>query len=197
MEDKELRSRILSLRDSLSNETRAAAAAAVAQRLAALPQWQQAKDVMLFVSFRSEIDTRALIELAWSSGKLVAVPRCHPEDRRLEAHRIKSWADLVNSNYGILEPPDCPATKVEPTALDFILIPGSVFDRTGNRMGYGAGFYDRFLLRCRANAPRVAIAYDFQIVEKLQPKPHDQTIDYLLTDSAFYSFFGVNGREQV
>lgn len=197
MEDKELRSRILSRRDSLSGEARAAAAAAVTQRLTALPQWQQAKTVMLFVSFRSEIDTRALIELAWTSGKQVVVPRCHPKDRRLEVHRIKSWADLESSNYGILEPPDNLATRVDPAALDFILIPGSVFDRTGNRMGYGAGYYDRFLLRCRANAPRVALAYDFQMVEKLQPKPHDQTIDYLLTDLAFYSFFGVNGRERV
>lgn len=195
MEDNETRSRILSLRDTLTLEERAAASTAVTRRLAALPEWKQARTVMAYVSFRSEIDTRAIIELAWSDGKQVVVPRCHPKDRRLEVHRIKAWTDLQSSNYGILEPPDRLDTMVDPQEIDLILIPGSVFDQAGNRRGYGAGYYDRFLLRCRVNAVRVALAYDFQIVQKLQPKPHDQTVDYLLTDSNLYCFFGVNGRK--
>ncbi|HZW49893.1 MAG TPA: 5-formyltetrahydrofolate cyclo-ligase [Bacillota bacterium] len=197
MDDNELRSQILSLRDRLSPEERTTASTAVTQCLAALPAWNQARTIMAFLSFRSEIDTRAMIEMAWSAGKKVVGPRCHRKDRRLEVHQIKAWTDLQSSNYGILEPPDSIDTQVDPQEIDLILIPGSVFDQAGNRMGYGAGYYDRFLLRCRVNAVRVALAYDFQVVEKLQPKPHDQTVDYLLTDSNLYCFFGVNGRKPV
>src|SRR5450756_1703222 len=99
MGDNETRSRILSLRDTLTLEERAAASTAVTRRLAALPEWKQAKTVMAYVSFRSEIDTRAMIEMAWSDGKQVVVPRCHRQDRRLEVHRIKAWTDPVSYTH--------------------------------------------------------------------------------------------------
>lgn len=138
------------LRDSLSENERASADAAIAAQVCALPEFADAHEVFTYLSVGAEVDTRQLIRAAWDAGKLVAIPRCVPGTNTMDWHRIQGFDDLESGSFGIEEPPDDPATLVDvPKAGQGVravaLVPGYSFDQDGYRLGYGGGFYDVFL----------------------------------------------------
>lgn len=182
-----MRERILARRDRLSAAARRAHSARVFEHLVTLPELKTAQTVMCFVSFRSEVDTLPLIGWSLSQGKRVALPRIVGK-RHMEAFWVTDPAvDLETGSYGIREPrPTLP--QASPETIDVVVVPGSVFDRSGARMGYGGGFYDSFLPRLRPDTPRVALAFDLQLVDEAPEEHHDLPVDVVVTERGVLRF---------
>lgn len=145
---KPLRQQAQALRDSLDPPTRMAADRAMAQAVIESSLFSRAPLVLAYCSFGSEVDTHTLIEEALRQDKEVALPRCLPGTGLMTWHTITSLSDLAPGYGGILEPPDNPATLLDPWTTDshaLALVPGLLFDDAGYRLGYGGGYYDRFL----------------------------------------------------
>ena len=178
-----LRREVLARRDALPADVRAAASTAIAQRVAALPKFVAARAVLLTLAFRSEWNTRPLVHAALAAAKTVVVPRVDRQTRMLDLHSIDDPdRDVVPGHLDILEPlPSCP--QVPPEAIEFVLVPGVAFDVDGRRLGYGGGYYDRLLPLLAPGAPRVAGAFDIQIVERVPAAPHDVRVDAIVTES--------------
>jgi 5-formyltetrahydrofolate cyclo-ligase len=178
----DLRHSALAARDALPAEDRARLSAAICKRAATLPELVAASTIMLFASFRSEIDTDPLIAWALGAGKVVCLPRILGP-RRMAAFRIcDPAAELEPGTWGIPEPCDA-CELVDPQDVDAVLVPGAAFDATGNRCGYGGGFYDTFLPLMRPDAVRVALAFDAQMVEDLPCEPHDLPVTAIVTET--------------
>jgi 5-formyltetrahydrofolate cyclo-ligase len=177
-----LRRQVLARRDALPADARAAGAAAIAARIAALPSFIAARVVLLTLAFRSEWDTSPLVLAALAAGRTVAVPRVDPQKRMLSLHSITDiGCDTDPGHQGIPEPrPYCP--EVAPAAIDWVLVPGVAFDAAGRRLGYGGGYYDRLLPLLRPDAARVAGAFELQITDQVPAAPHDLFVDTIVTE---------------
>ncbi len=144
---RELRGWARRVRDAEPARERAAADARVAARVRETVAWRRAGLVLAYLSFGSEVQTRGLVRDAWAAGKRVAVPRCDAAARRMAWVELDSLEGLVPGAFGIEEPPaDAPALDDGRLGEDTVaLVPGLLFDRAGMRLGYGGGYYDRFL----------------------------------------------------
>jgi 5-formyltetrahydrofolate cyclo-ligase len=181
---KELRKKILALRDSLPSEERQQKSRSIHSRLFSLPEFIAARTVAFFVSFKSEVITETMIKESLSLGKAVVVPVTDLAGKRLQFSLVLDYeTDLAPGTWGILEPrPD----RLQPVPLeevDLIIAPGAAFDVRGNRIGYGGGFYD-WLLRSSGNRiPSVSLAFEVQIVEEVPVDPaHDEPVDLIVTE---------------
>jgi 5-formyltetrahydrofolate cyclo-ligase len=179
----ELRRRILHLRDSLTPLERKTCSEAIAVRLTALPKWNQAKDVFLYVSFRSEVETQYIMQAALEQGKVVAVPYTDYERGVIVPSVLKDLKyDLAPRRFGLLEPKDTSLRPLSPEDIDITVVPGCVFDTRGGRIGYGMGFYDRFLPELPGSSLKVALAYEIQIVPSIPLDKHDFLVDMIVTE---------------
>ncbi|MDD5451556.1 MAG: 5-formyltetrahydrofolate cyclo-ligase [Desulfovibrionales bacterium] len=179
----ELRRRILKLRDSLTPLERKTRSEAIAVRLMALPEWKQARGVFLYVSFRSEAETQYILEVALEQGKVVAVPYTDYERGIIVPSVLKDWkCDLAPRRFGLMEPRDTSLSPLSPKDIDITVVPGCVFDNRGGRVGYGMGFYDRFLPGLPAGSLKVALAYEIQIVPLVPLDEHDFLMDMIVTE---------------
>ena len=179
---KQLRKKILALRDGLPTEERREKSASIHRNLFSLPEFAAAQSVAFFVSFKSEVLTESMIREALALSKVVAVPTTDLTNRRLLFSRIIDYTgDLAPGTWGILEPqPD----RVRPVALeeiDLVITPGAAFDQRGQRIGYGGGFYDGLLKSF--HKPSVALAYAVQMVEEVPTvSGHDEPVDIIITE---------------
>jgi 5-formyltetrahydrofolate cyclo-ligase len=175
------REQALGRRDALSDERRARLSVDICARAAALPELQAAGTLLLFVSFRSEIDTRPLIEWALARGRTVCLPRVLAP-HTMAAYRIRDVdADLEPGAWGIPEP-RAGLPEIAPGEVDVAVVPGAAFDGAGHRCGYGGGFYDAYLPLTRAGVPRVALAFEAQIVDEVACEAHDLAVDQIVTE---------------
>lgn len=176
-----LRGRVLAERDDLPPAARAADSQAIRARLQALPSLAFASTILLTLPFRSEWNTRPLAEHALRAGKRIVVPRVDRVARMLRLHAVVDLdVDVVAGYLGIPEPRET-LPIVEPDLVDWVLVPGVAFDAAGRRLGYGGGFYDRLLPLVRADAPRIAGAFDVQIVDEVPAGPHDRRVDAVVS----------------
>jgi len=171
----------LSRRDTLSPERRGRLSAVICARAAGMPELEAAGTLLLFGSFRSEIDTRPLIAWALARGRIVCLPRVLAP-HVMVAYRIRDVdADLEPGAWGIPEP-RAGLPEVAPAALDAVVVPGAAFDVEGRRCGYGGGFYDTYLPLTRTGVPRVALAFEAQIVDEVACESHDLAVDAVVTE---------------
>ncbi len=181
-----LRADMLAARDRLNPASRAEKSRRIAALLTEHPTALAAAHVFVYVHFRSEVETLPLIEHFLAAGKTVSVPLTLRKEGRLLAVRITDPASQLRPGcFGILEP-DKEQRAINPAEIDLALIPGSVFDRRGGRLGYGGGFYDRFLSQNAPQALRAALAYAMQLVEQVPLEAHDQLMDILVTEEQLY-----------
>ena len=151
----------------------------LAERFFETEQYRAARSVYAYMSFNQEVRTQPIIERAWADGKRVAVPKVI--GREMVFIWLDSFDGLAESGYGILEPiADGPAAD-DPQAL--VLMPGLAFDPEGHRVGYGGGFYDRFLEQ-EPDHPLVALCFDFQMLPRLDVESHDVPVDVVITDAS-------------
>jgi 5-formyltetrahydrofolate cyclo-ligase len=177
----DLRRAALAARDALSPEERARRSAAICARAQGIPELAGAHTVMIFATFRTEIDTAPLIAWALAAGKVVCLPRI-VGPRRMLAFRVSDpAADLAPGTWDIPEPVQS-CELVDPADIDAVVVPGAAFDCDGSRCGYGGGFYDNFLPQTRDRVPRVALAFEAQIVDVLPCEPHDLPVTVIVTE---------------
>jgi 5-formyltetrahydrofolate cyclo-ligase len=179
-----MRRAILQQRDALAAHQRAHETQRVLALLLALPEYISASTILFTMNFGSEIETRGVIVHALSQQKRVALPRVSDDRQTLALFwvdpTINLEAQLVRSAWGIAEPMQS-ASAAPIAAIDFVLLPGVAFDREGNRLGFGRGYYDRLLAQTRAETKRVAIAFECQVVSLVPATLHDERLDILLT----------------
>jgi 5-formyltetrahydrofolate cyclo-ligase len=178
-----MRTAIAAARDALDATWRARASASLVDRIAALDTFGRARTVLLTAPFRSEWNAAPLIVRALAAGKLVALPRVDESSRMLELCSVVDPAsDIVTGYRGLPEPaPHC--ERVATAWIDWVLVPGIAFDRTGARLGYGGGYYDRLLPLLPSRATRVAGAFSAQVVDAVPSAPHDIRMDTVVTEA--------------
>ena len=157
-------------------------------QLTALPQYARAQTLMLYLDIHSEVRTRWFVPDAWNAGKRVVVPYC--ENGQLRLFQFRSFDELEPATMGVLEPkPELrlrPDRKINPTEPDLIVAPGVAFDRRGGRLGYGKGYYDRFLHQVRGDVTKLAVCFECQLLAEIPVLPHDIRMDLVVTENAVY-----------
>lgn len=157
----------------------------IQDRLFALPEYGVAAVIHCYVSSKdNEVDTYGVIGRALDQGKRVVVPVADFAAVALSHIEILSLDQLGPSRFGLVEPVDVHSKPVDISELDLVIVPGIAFDPAGHRLGYGAGFYDRFL--AEAAAPKIALAYGFQVVANVPFAAHDVPMDQIITESRVY-----------
>ena len=152
---------------------------AICQHVKALPEWAEARVILLFAALPDEPDVYGL----WDESKQVCLPRFRA-DRTYEAAFVMNRNDLVSGQFGILEPPKN-AVCVGPSEVDLVITPGVAFDAAGHRLGRGRGFYDRWLEGLTAF--RCGVGYDHQLVHDSVPhEPHDARMGVVVTPSGVF-----------
>ncbi|GAV21965.1 5-formyltetrahydrofolate cyclo-ligase [Carboxydothermus pertinax] len=183
MDDKKfLRKEILNKRAGQLPEEIEEKSAKILQLLKSFRDYQQSRTVMVYLDFRGEVRTREIIKDLWAHGKRVVIPVTILSEKKLLPVYLWDFGDLMEGTYGILEPKEEKRQVVALEEIDLILVPGVAFDLKGNRLGYGAGFYDRFLSKLRPGVKKVALAFELQIVPKIVSGPHDIPMDYIITE---------------
>lgn len=158
---------------------------AAAEYLLASDWYRRASAVFLYLSYQSEADTGRILEQAWRQGKPVAAPRV--EGEKLVFYRICSEEDTKEGYRGIREPVSG-CSPLIPGREDLILVPGAAFDLRGYRMGYGGGFYDRFLAKTRSGCVRIGFAFEEQVWSKIPTEAHDCRLDGIVTEDGIRIF---------
>ena len=178
------RSQILSKRDRLSFSTMSYLSKKITNSFRKLEEYQTSRMPLIYVSFRSEVDTHQLIRERLNSGLEVAVPKTDVTNRRLETYLLKDWEKgLRPGAYGILEPDVKVVSLIRPSQIDMVVVPGSVFDRRCGRYGYGGGYFDRFLSIEAPQALRIGLAFSLQVLPEIPLKTHDQRMDIIVTEN--------------
>ena len=187
-ERQSLRTQILGARDLLGARERQEKSRAAMQNFLSLPEMKHWSTLFIYVNFRSELETLELIQSCLSKGKRVAVPLVEASTVSMIPLLIQDpEKDLVPGYYGIPEPDPEKSLRVAAREIDAVVIPGSVFDIHGGRLGYGGGYYDRFLVNDAPQAKRIGLAFEMQVVENVPVQPHDQPLDILITEKRIVS----------
>ena len=173
-----MRARMRELRGGIPPEERRSLAKQIEERLFAFPAIRDAKTVMLFSSFGTEVPTGEMIERAWDAGQRVALPVLHQGAIHVAA--LKPGQALRTTSYGPMEPPDDEPVPAE--EIDVVVAPGLAFDRSANRLGYGGGHYDRLLGRLQPGAQAIGIGFQMQLVDAVPHGRSDRPLDAVVTD---------------
>lgn len=185
----EIRRIILQKRNSLTKEEVASKSRRIQERLYSLKQFVTAKCVMAYASFRNEVNTSLIIDKCLKSGKKVFLPLVDKDSDNLIAYEIRDFlTDTAPGSFGIMEPVIKDRKRIRIDEIDICLIPGIAFDRSGNRIGWGRGYYDSFLRNLPARAGKYGLAYDFQLIERIMSTDKDVPINGLITESEILLF---------
>ena len=178
---REVRRRVLAERDALTPDQRTHLAVVVGERFLALPEVEAAGVVMAFWSFGSELPTGPMLEDLHRRGKTVVLPRI--VEGELEARSYRPGDRVSETSFGAFEPAG--GRVLDAAEIDVVAVPAVAFDRQGRRVGYGGGFYDRFLPRTGHDATHVGIGYALQLLPAGQELPaghFDRSVDVVVTD---------------
>ncbi len=180
MTKQQLRTQFLKIRAQMDN--RPSADAAIGARLFDAPFYAGAKTVMTYLSYKSEVNTHDIVSRMLADGKTVCAPVCY-ENSRMEAFAFYSAEELAPSKMGILEPPQ--KRLITPDAIDLILVPGCCFNQNGYRIGYGGGYYDRYLARYQG----ITCGLFYHCLQaEFQPEARDIPLQYIITEKACFQF---------
>lgn len=176
MNKKELRGKIREMKRAMTEQQIENASRELGEKFAACEQYIHAKTIYGYMPYNQEVRTVPMLERALREGKQVAVPKVYGDTMRFIL--VTDLTRMAKSNMGIPEPIDDGPVAADPAAL--VLMPGLAFTIRGDRMGYGGGYYDKFL-SAEPNHPTVALCYDFQILESLPTEEYDIPVDLVLT----------------
>ncbi len=182
MQDKSaIRKELLSRRDQIPPEVRKIKNRMIQERLLSLNEFKAAKTVFFFASFRTEVDTAELIKASLADGKRVVLPKVDKDKQELLLYEIQDFSDLTPGYMRIPEPLS-QEKQMSINDMDIVIIPGAGFDASGNRIGYGGGYYDRLLSGLPKHIPVIAPAFEEQIMDSIPSEPHDIKVDMIVTD---------------
>lgn len=178
---RDIRKKIFAARKTCTDAQVEAWSRDITKRVTALPAFRRAGRVLAYADYNHEVITRYLIEEAWTAGKEVAVPKVVGKD--MVFYRLRDFSQLKPGYYGIPEPEEGETVDWEDALM---IMPGVAFDRDNHRVGYGGGFYDRYLEK-HPSLERVAVAFDFQILPEVPTEPTDIFPQIIVTErETFY-----------
>ncbi|MDD5937155.1 MAG: 5-formyltetrahydrofolate cyclo-ligase [Clostridiales bacterium] len=181
-----IRKRILDNRDQLSNNQIKTKSNAILEQLIQMEAVRTASDLYTYVSFGSEVDTFGLIRWAFTNGKNVYVPRIISKGI-INFYRIQSLGELVPGKFGILEPISEEVGNFGRRKDQVMILPGIAFDRDKNRIGYGGGYYDRYLEKYdQGISAKIAVGFELQMMDAIEPNEFDKKVDSIVTEDKIY-----------
>jgi 5-formyltetrahydrofolate cyclo-ligase len=175
-----IRRDMITRRTTQKGDVKAPKDSAIKKKLMGLPEFKKSEIILFYVSIRGEVKTESLISEALEQGKRVLVPFVDLGKDEMMISEIRDLDELEPGAFGIPEPKhpkEFPLKKI-----DLVVTPGIAFDRNGNRVGFGTGFYDKFLVKLRDNVPFIALAYDFQILKEIPAGKRDIKIHKIVTE---------------
>lgn len=181
MEEKKLiRKQIFKLRKECTDSQVEAWSRQIAQKVAELPEFQSAQKILAYADYNHEVMTGFIIEEAWKQGKEVAVPKVVGQD--MVFYKLTDFSQLEKGYFGIPEPARGEIVQWEDAMM---VMPGVAFDKENHRVGYGGGFYDRFLEK-HPQVRRVAVAFEFQMLPEVPTEPTDISPEIIVTEQSAY-----------
>ncbi len=181
-----IRKRVLAKRMGLDRDQVKVSGQTILENVLALAAYRRAKLVHTYVSGqKNEVDTRALIDTCLAHGKRVAVPVVMPGTKTLAHALIDGLDQLVVGPWGLAQPDPAVATWLPAQApIDLVVVPGLAFDRRGQRIGWGGGYYDRFL--AQVQAVKIGLCYDELVLDCIPGEPHDVPVDRVVAETVTY-----------
>lgn len=142
---------------------------------------QEGKTIAITISNRPEVDTNILIENLWKLGKRVAVPKCNAKTKEMDFYVIQNFSQLETVYMHLQEPIPSKTEYVRVDDIDLIIVPGVAFDKLGYRVGYGGGYYDRYLMNYTGSL--LTLAFDEQVFSQVPSESHDIPVHRILTQT--------------
>ncbi|WP_461205517.1 5-formyltetrahydrofolate cyclo-ligase [Clostridium sp. DL1XJH146] len=181
MNQKEIiRNKIMYVRDNLSKEEKEKYDSIILKKLINSDIFKNSKIIFTYVSMQNEINTIDLIQNCFKNNKVVCVPKVNPKEKVMNAYQIKSLSELTEGHFGVLEPKE--GNRIEPYKIDLAIFPGLAFDKEGYRIGYGGGYYDKYFSQNNITARKIALAYEFQIMNDIPSEKHDIAVNCIITN---------------
>lgn len=178
-----IRKEMAKIRSTCDAETVKLQSAGIAERLYPLPEFVESHNALFYMAMNKEVQTREMIRRALDMGKRVYVPVVDTKNRDLKIARLDDLnVEFVKGPYGISEPAERFMNIVPPSIVDFVAVPGVAFDFKGGRIGHGGGYYDRLLKSVPESAPRVALAFEFQVLEFVPREGFDIRVRKIITE---------------
>ncbi|CAG9612775.1 putative protein YqgN [Bacillus rhizoplanae] len=179
-EKKRLRKEILQRMNALSEEQYTTLSEKIADSLYKQREWIAAQTIGITLSMEREVNTYAIIEKAWEEGKAIVVPKCNRETRTMTFRQITNFEQLETVYMNLREPDPSITEEVSAEEIDLLLVPGVAFTRKGERVGYGGGYYDRYLVNYKGKT--LSLVFDFQIVSHIPVEPFDKAVEKIITE---------------
>lgn len=190
MESKsKIRKRILNVRNNMSKEDVKKNSNAIMDKITSLDIYKHSKVVFIYMDFKNEVITSNLIKHMLSEKKRVVIPYTDSINTVLIPSEITKESDLKQNSFGYFEPKSILPVNIE--EIDLVIVPGVVFDKNLNRIGFGKGYYDKILNRLKPSAKKIALAHDFQVLEDIPAEEHDVKMDMIITEKNIYPFTGL------
>jgi 5-formyltetrahydrofolate cyclo-ligase len=180
-----LRQEVASHRKNENRESVERKSIEITKKLVNSEYFLKSSTIMCYMDFNNEVMTKYLISHCFENGKRVILPlvdTVNGEKKIIPYEIIDLEKDVSPGVFGILEPKKDTAKTINPEEIDLVVVPGVAFDISKNRLGYGAGFYDRFLKLVKPDCPKVGIAFEFQIFEAIPTEEHDIPLDFVITE---------------
>ena len=176
-----LRKLMIEKRKSLSSKIVEEKSNIITEKILETDIYKKAENIFIYISFGNEVSTYSIINKAWTDKKNVAVPAT-TDNKNMYFMKINDFSNLKKKNIGTLEPNINFENELIPNEKSIFIVPGLVFDNFGNRIGYGAGYYDRYISKYSINNNIIGICYNFQIINKIFAKPHDKKMNFIITE---------------
>jgi 5,10-methenyltetrahydrofolate synthetase len=180
-----LRWAMLDKRDALALDVREKMNPVITAKLIALPVYQQAKTILAYMNIGSEFDAAEFIADVLARGKVLVLPKVNKASKTLDIFQVKNPAiELLPGVWGIAEPDPTLCKSISISQVDLVLVPGLAFDITGQRVGYGGGYYDKLLAGCDKKTRLIAAAYSMQMVPAVPALSHDLKVEMVITENS-------------
>lgn len=176
----EMRKEMLKIRNTMPLEEQTEKSEIIRKRILSLPEWERADKVFIYIDMGSEVKTTELIKQAWSENKKVCVPIAK-KDRLMYFVEITSFDGMKRTKLGVMEPEIGIEKEAVPKKDDLFIVPGSMFDLSKNRCGYGGGYYDTYGEKYHLENT-IGVCYDFQLLDKIPTGRFDRKLKMIITE---------------
>jgi 5-formyltetrahydrofolate cyclo-ligase len=190
LDKKALRKELLIKRENLTEEEILKKSNLIANSIYNSKVYRDAKTIMTYISFKNEVYTHNIIKKSIIENKKIVVPITIPETKELKISQVLDFNELEIGYYNILTPKKEFLRYIDPKDIDLVLVPGVAFDKNGYRIGYGGGYYDRFLDKLRKDAIKIGLAFDLQLIDKVPKDNYDKSVDIIITENEIINCSG-------
>lgn len=165
---------------ALSSEQHRTWSCEIANHLTQSEYWKNANTIGITISRYPEVDTEPIIRQAWAEGKRIVVPKCNPSEKSMTFRTLNSFDELEVVYFGLKEPIESITEPIDKQSIDLLVVPGLVYSQEGYRIGFGGGYYDRFLI----DYPKVSLslAFRIQMTSHLPKETHDLPVEFIITN---------------